>query len=72
MKNKVKKLKDLKGVSLQWLADNSGVSRSTIQNVEKFKGSPSLKVCKSIHKALNKPYKGEQFNVEFAAVWNIK
>lgn len=44
MKNNIKKLRTEKGISQQKLAENLGVSRQTINSIEKGRFDPSLKL----------------------------
>ena len=50
MKNNIKKLRTEKGISQQKLAENLGVSRQTINSIEKGRFDPSLKLTiKIVH-----------------------
>ena len=50
--NNVRKLRNLKGVSQQELADYSNVAKSTVQRIENGKLNPSILLLKNISLAL--------------------
>ena len=55
MKNKLKKLRETKGLSQQKLGDILGVSRQTINSVENGKFDPSLTLAIKLTKFFNEP-----------------
>ncbi|MDC0521441.1 helix-turn-helix transcriptional regulator [Candidatus Marinimicrobia bacterium] len=54
MKNNIKKLRTEKRISQQKLADNLGVSRQTINSIEKGRFDPSLKLTIKIVRFFDK------------------
>mgnify|MGYP005694301357 FL=1 len=54
MKNNIKKLRTEKGISQQKLAENLGVSRQTINSIEKGRFDPSLKLTIKIVRFFDK------------------
>ncbi|MBC8226078.1 MAG: helix-turn-helix transcriptional regulator [Gammaproteobacteria bacterium] len=54
MKNNIKKLRTEKGASQQKLAENLGVSRQTINSIEKGRFDPSLKLTIKIVRFFDK------------------
>ena len=55
MKNKLKKLRETKGLSQEKLGDILGVSRQTINSVENGKFDPSLTLAIKLTKFFNEP-----------------
>ena len=55
MKNKLKELRESKGLSQQKLGDILSVSRQTINSVENGKFDPSLKLAIKLTKYFNEP-----------------
>ena len=54
MKNNIKNLRTEKGISQQELAENLGVSRQTINSIEKGRFDPSLKLTIKIVRFFDK------------------
>ena len=54
MKNNIKKLRTEKGISQQKLAENLGVTRQTINSIEKGRFDPSLKLTIKIVRFFDK------------------
>ena len=54
MKNNIKKLRTEKGISQQKLAENLGVSRQTINSIEKGRFDPSLRLTIKIVRFFDK------------------
>ena len=54
MKNNIKNLRNEKGISQQKLAENLGVSRQTINSIEKGRFDPSLKLTIKITRFFKK------------------
>ena len=54
MKNNIKNLRTEKGISQQKLAENLGVSRQTINSIEKGRFDPSLKLTIKIVRFFDK------------------
>ena len=54
MKNRVRELRTEAGMTQQQLADAVGVSRQTINAIEKGDYNPTIKLCISICKVLDK------------------
>jgi len=54
MKNKVKELRKLKGLTQEQLAEVIGVSRQTINAIEKEKFDPSLPTAFKLSKLFNR------------------
>ena len=54
MKNNIKNLRTKKGISQQELAENLGVSRQTINSIEKGRFDPSLKLTIKIVRFFDK------------------
>tara|TARA_Y200000002_G_scaffold243014_1_gene201061 strand:- start:239 stop:439 length:201 start_codon:yes stop_codon:yes gene_type:complete len=54
MKNKVKELRKLKGLTQEQLAEIIGVSRQTINAIEKEKFDPSLPTAFKLSKLFNR------------------
>ncbi len=55
MKNRVRELREQKGLSQEALGKNLGVSRQTINAIEKEKYDPSLPLAFKIAKAFGAP-----------------
>lgn len=55
MKNKVRELRKLKGLTQEQLGDIIGVSRQTINAIEKEKFDPSLPTAFKMSKLFNRP-----------------
>ena len=55
MKNKLKKLRESKGLSQEKLGDNLGVSRQTINSIENGKFDPSLTLAIKLTKFFDEP-----------------
>ena len=52
--NRLKEIRTVHGLSQQALADMVGVSRQTINSIEKGEYNPTIKLCRAICRALGK------------------
>ncbi|MEB6120202.1 helix-turn-helix domain-containing protein [Mammaliicoccus sciuri] len=64
MINNIKKIRELKGISITQLSLETGISRTTIYKLEDYKTNPSLETIIKISSGLNeKPEKIFNFSV---------